>query len=508
MKKKNTIVNEVSETNDVAITHDSWTSVATDNFETVTCHYINANWALESVVLQTTKITGPHNAANIAKFLTGVKTVWKLPNIIAVSDNASVEVKTFSDLGWPRLGCMGHTLNLVVRGALKEPTLTLLIGKGRSLVSYFHHSPLATNYLEDKQKLLVTDEVVRTYKLINDVPTRWNSTLDMLTRLTQLIQPLNAVAHDPTIKIKDLRGLLYDHDELKIIEGLITTLGPFKKATEMLSSETTPTLSMVIPTLKILNKTLAIEETQNEGDATEDVEGPEVTPDFVKELKKTMKKELNSRTEKDIHIYQLASALDPRSKAMILNDVPEMKDRLLEAITKNKVKVKEEPAVEVPPMPTLPMLPESLPIKREPGTPQRLPPSKKAKKDDDDDDWYHDVLVVKVEGPDPDYLKKEVDRYFSDPFDRQTHNVLTWWAEREPIYPNIAPLARKYLCTPASSVPSERFFSLAGNLVSKKRACLKDSNVDMLIFLKKIQRTNNQYWIPLIWIREISVDFL
>lgn len=103
-------------------------------------------------VLQTTKIDGPHTSENIGIYLESVKSTWGLPEIIAVTDNASVEVKTFRDLGWVRIGCIGHTLNLVVRDALKGKSVSRLVAKGRNLVSSFHRSPLATGFLDEKQR--------------------------------------------------------------------------------------------------------------------------------------------------------------------------------------------------------------------------------------------------------------------------------------------------------------------------------------------------------------------
>jgi hypothetical protein len=44
-------------------------------------------------------------------------------------------------------------------------------------------------------------------------------------------------------------------------------------------------------------------------------------------------------------------------------------------------------------------------------------------------------------------------------------------------------LAKQYLAIPASYVPSERVFSLAVHLVNKKRACLRPSNIDNIIFM-------------------------
>lgn len=62
---------------------------------------------------------------------------------------------------------------------------------------------------------------------------------------------------------------------------------------------------------------------------------------------------------------------------------------------------------------------------------------------------------------------------------------LKWWKEKSHIYSMLAPLAKAYLAVPATSVPSERVFSTAGDIVSSQRSQLLPENVDMLIFLKK-----------------------
>ncbi|KAL5457250.1 hypothetical protein EMCRGX_G034497 [Ephydatia muelleri] len=45
---------------------------------------------------------------------------------------------------------------------------------------------------------------------------------------------------------------------------------------------------------------------------------------------------------------------------------------------------------------------------------------------------------------------------------------LLWWRSHETYFPTIAKLARKYLCIPASTAPSERVFSTAKNILQKK----------------------------------------
>ncbi|ELU17165.1 hypothetical protein CAPTEDRAFT_81035, partial [Capitella teleta] len=78
----------------------------------------------------------------------------------------------------------------------------------------------------------------------------------------------------------------------------------------------------------------------------------------------------------------------------------------------------------------------------------------------------------------------EVQRYLSEP-QTPTQDPLKWWAAKEAAYPSVAVIARHILAVPAFSVPAERIFSLAGNIVTNKRTKLTSSNVDSLIFLAK-----------------------
>jgi hypothetical protein len=75
--------------------------------------------------------------------------------------------------------------------------------------------------------------------------------------------------------------------------------------------------------------------------------------------------------------------------------------------------------------------------------------------------------------------------YMQEPIPNVNTNPLQWWQLNGSRYPRLRNLALKYLGIPATSTPSERVFSKAGEIVSRLRANLKPSTVDMLVFLSK-----------------------
>lgn len=79
----------------------------------------------------------------------------------------------------------------------------------------------------------------------------------------------------------------------------------------------------------------------------------------------------------------------------------------------------------------------------------------------------------------------EVKTYLAEPNVKRSEDPLQYWEKYKNVHRNLYKLAVKILCTPASSVPCERVFSKAGEIISKKRNRLKPSTVEKLLFLNK-----------------------
>ncbi|XP_051801793.1 zinc finger BED domain-containing protein 4-like [Acanthochromis polyacanthus] len=92
-------------------------------------------------------------------------------------------------------------------------------------------------------------------------------------------------------------------------------------------------------------------------------------------------------------------------------------------------------------------------------------------------------LLLLSSDSDSDEEQGPLARYKAEQCIRMHECPLEWWAAHTGAYGQLSSLARKYLATPATSVPCERLFSLAGNIIQKKRAALHSDNVNKLVCL-------------------------
>jgi hypothetical protein len=80
-------------------------------------------------------------------------------------------------------------------------------------------------------------------------------------------------------------------------------------------------------------------------------------------------------------------------------------------------------------------------------------------------------------------FQQELDKYISeDVIDRSTC-PFRWWSLNYARFSELAAVAREHLAVPCTSVPSERVFSKAGEVVTKKRSSIKPAKADQTIFL-------------------------
>lgn len=210
---------EVSKASAVCISSDSWTSRATSSFMAVTCHYIE-NYEMKSCLLDCFEVSERHTSENLAEELLKVAREWKIEHkvVCCVTDNAANIVKAIKLLKWTHLPCLAHTINLIVRDALKVIKST--VDKVKGIVEFFHKSTTATQKLKNTQRQMGLHEL----RPIQDCITRWNSTLHMLKRVLdskETIISTLALLNAPT-------ELLSPH-EWDIVKEACTVLEPLSK---------------------------------------------------------------------------------------------------------------------------------------------------------------------------------------------------------------------------------------------------------------------------------------
>lgn len=78
----------------------------------------------------------------------------------------------------------------------------------------------------------------------------------------------------------------------------------------------------------------------------------------------------------------------------------------------------------------------------------------------------------------------EVDKYLEEPVLPRTMDPLKWWIKKKDAYPRLFQIALQKLCIIATSVPLERVFSKAGQILVERRNRLSGKKVSQLLFLK------------------------
>lgn len=250
---KNKLKAALKEVDSISVTTDSWTSVNTQSFTTVTGHFINNEWQLKNVVLSTMHKKEDHTAENIKTDMEEVVSDFGIKNKVigCVHDNAANIVRGVRDCEFIEvsLSCAAHSLQLAVNKALSREQINKATGAASRLVGHFKHSCKASNYLHEKQVQLEIPQ----HKLIQKCSTRWNSTLDMLERLIEQRWAICAVLSDRRCtKLSDARVLELRDDYWRIIEELTPVLQPLKVATTAVSGENNVSLSCVMPIVTAL----------------------------------------------------------------------------------------------------------------------------------------------------------------------------------------------------------------------------------------------------------------
>ena len=457
----------------VAFSTDHWSSMHMQGFITMTAHFLDANWNCQNFVLAMREVseryTGENTALEIKSFIQEFEISDSQISGI-VTDNASNMVVCGENLEMPHLRCFAHTLQLSIKGAFDSVrSITKVINGARQLVKHFRKSVVVSNELRSRQKQM--DIPNNALKI--DCPTRWNSTYEMIDRLLEQRLAVYAVLHDPKVtKLDVARSLELSDDNWRVVEALIPVLKPLYLATRVMCSEEYPTLSGIYPIVFSLT--------------TNHLRGNDTDMKAIADFKKIVADDITRRFHSTDDDYICSSVamrctfLDPRYRTLkFLTD--DQRTRFLTELSEYLGQGNDEDEK----------------TNNETMTEENEIPSKKKKHNIHDDMMY--LLGDFMEVTDTDCceiktssVEDEIDLYKKEKPVSVNTNPFQWWKKNECVYPKLAAYARKVLCIPATSVPSERVFSTAGGTVTKLRSSLESSAIDHLIFLHKYMKNQEK----------------
>lgn len=276
----------------------------------------------------------------------------------------------------------------------------------------------------------------------------------MLQRFTELKDSIKM-----TLALIDSRGRIsaLEPEEWVACEELCKVLQPFEEVTRRMSGEQYVTGSEVILFTRGLNNVLC-------------KLGSEVVLSSTKKVVSLLKGSLNQRCKNLAHsnTISIATLLDPRFKVLAFEDQAALQQAktqiigLLERAIMNSLKSVEKPTQDSEAVPAMPET-NSLSV------------------------WYDfDLLVSKTATPMASTRSVaivEFNRYLEAPYLKRDGNPLEWWYQHQHLYPNLCSVVEKRFNFLATSVPCERIFSKAGNVISARRTCLSAKHVEQLLFL-------------------------
>lgn len=136
-------------------------------------------------------------------------------------------VKALTDASLPHYGCFAHTLQLVVNdGVLSQRAVIDILSSCRKIVGHFRHSCLAYSRLRVIQENLGLPQ----HRLIQDEPTRWNSSLYMLQRILEQKMALAAYATEHMI-------IQLTSYQLELVAKIVAALSPIEEVTKSISQQ-------------------------------------------------------------------------------------------------------------------------------------------------------------------------------------------------------------------------------------------------------------------------------
>uniref|UniRef100_A0A8D2B889 Zinc finger BED-type containing 4 n=1 Tax=Sciurus vulgaris TaxID=55149 RepID=A0A8D2B889_SCIVU len=434
----------------VHFTSGIWTGTQTREYLTLTAHWVTFASSARphcedhhcSALLDVSQIDCDYGGGSIQKQLECWWDAWVtsigLQVGITVTDNPSVG-KILDEAEHSSVPCFSHTVDLIVNEAVKSQRMVQnLLSIARKLCERVHRSPTA----KEKLAALQREYGLPQHPLIQDVPSRWSTSLHMLERLLEQKRAINEMSVECSFRE------LISCDQWEVMQSVCHALRPFDAASREMSAHVS-TLSQVIPMIHILSRKVEMLFGETMG---------------IDTMLKSLKEAMASRLSASLHDprYVFATLLDPRYKASLFTE-QEAEQYRQDLIRELEIldSTSEDTATSEGC--------DSGPPSGDSGGGESLwSLVAKVKRGDRRERLPEDVVLA--------YLEEEVLDHSCDP--------LAYWNLKRASWPGLSTLAVRFLGCPPSTVPSEKLFSTPTENGSFGQPRLTMEHFEKLIFLK------------------------
>ena len=439
----------------------------------ITGHYIDEDFNYWQLLLGFEVLSGHHTgeylASKVVSILDEFDICEKLGYVTAdnASNNGTMTKYLEALLGergieWNSLErtihCIAHVINLCVGSflnaidqQLSKITLQNVIEACHAIARYIRSSHLAWESFSKCCHSLGMKPIT----IPLDVPTRWNSTFEMVGRLLYLKKPIRRLTqeHAPHLRIKE--------SWWEYMEVLCAFLMPFYRCTKRFESNNTqPEIDYVFFAYNTMYDHIddvkdAIEQKRGIGSyRIASSMGPALL-----ELEATLKKYYEKTTFPPV--YGDAMILNPRCKLSIFEDSTWSKvdaDMYIDGCRHRfgqYSSVRDNSG-------------QTSALSRKRPTPQH------------EDAEFVEMLQQRS-------MKRRInnlDRYMEIPNDINISGSLDWWRENNRTYQDVGAMARDALAVPASSSSVERIFSISGRIATWERNRLSPHTISNIMMYK------------------------
>lgn len=436
---------------EVGLSVEEWSSGNGEVFVTVSAHYQHqsTDTLMETKVLSTIHCPCDADTAQWSLTFENLFMDWniKLKHVTAVvvATTRPEVLRALSEKNLTLVPCLVHSLQLCTGACFEQPDVAAILNKCRTAVGLIARSSTATTALRIQEQMMQLEE----NGLKMDYPRVWTSTYTMLEQIL-VRKGVMACVLDNIEGILDRDAVTLTEDEWKVVEDLVMVLEPFKVTIMTLSEEKTPLISLLKPLLWQLNSShLKVKEADSE------------TARAFKEMLSDSLSERYSDTAVNL-LLQTATTLDPRFKLLPYAS-EEDKNIISTSMKQMLIKFIEEERGK-----------NAGPIEESPSKKSRLSGM---------EFLLGDLCSSKTGMPAEERANLELVQYQSESTAALDYCPLQWWAKAAAKCPNLARLARKYNCVPASATPPHRIPQETQVLFDMRRACLGPELVDKLLFL-------------------------